>query len=102
MKRIMVRYKVHPDRAEENERYIRAVFDQLAAESPSGIRYAAFKLDDRVSFVHVVSIETEDDSNPLAALSNFKKFVSDIKERGEEPPVAEELNIRVLRTRTCL
>ena len=92
MKRLMVRYRVYADRAEENENYIRNVFEQLKAEAPQGIRYASFKLNDGVSFVHIASIETNDESNPLADLSNFKKFAADIKERCEELPVAEDLN----------
>ena len=91
MKKILVRYKVFPDQAKENEEYIRAVFDQLSAEAPDGIRYASFKLEDGVSFVHIASVETSDGSNPLPELSAFKNFVGDIKTRCEEPPVAQEL-----------
>ena len=61
MKRLMVRYKVKPDRAAENERYVANVFEQLQRERPAGLRYATFKLDDGVSFVHVVSHETDGD-----------------------------------------
>ena len=92
MKKMMVRYKVKPDRASENENYIKAVFSQLRSEAPAGIRYASFKLDDGVSFVHIVSIEAEDGENPLGKLSNFKAFVSEIKERCDEPPEAVELH----------
>lgn len=92
MKRVLVRYKVKPDRAAENESYIQAVFDQLRLEAPAGLRYASFKLDDGVSFVHLASIETNDGSNPLGALAAFQAFVSDIEERCEEPPVAVDLN----------
>ncbi len=56
MKRVMVRYKVKADRAAENENYISKVFEQLKNDRPSGLRYASFKLNDGVSFVHIVSI----------------------------------------------
>jgi len=92
MKRLMVRYKVKADRAAENESYINKVFEQLKNESPSGVRYASFKLDDGVSFVHIVSLETSDGSNPLGELSAFKAFTADIKDRCDEPPAAAELN----------
>ncbi len=92
MKRLMVRYKVKADRAAENESYINKVFEQLKSENPSGVRYASFKLDDGVSFVHIVSLETSDGSNPLGELSAFKAFTADIKDRCDEPPVASELN----------
>jgi hypothetical protein len=64
---------------------------KLSREKPTGLRYASFKLDDGVSFVHIASIETADGSNPLGAQSAFKDFTAQIKDRCEEPPVAVEL-----------
>lgn len=90
MKRVMVRYKVKPDRAEENEQFIRAVFAELESTSPDGIRYASFKLEDGASFVHIASVETE--PNPLPELAAFKAFTADIRERCDEPPVVVELS----------
>jgi hypothetical protein len=87
----MVRYTVNPEHAEDNERYVRAVFAELDREKPAGLRYATFKLADGVSFVHVASLETADGSNPLLALEAFKQFVGTIKERCVEPPVTSEL-----------
>jgi hypothetical protein len=75
MKRVMVRYKVKADRAAENENYISKVFEQLKNDRPSGLRYASFKLNDGVSFVHIVSIDAPDGSNPLGELSAFKVFI---------------------------
>jgi len=91
MKRVMVRYKVKADRAAENESYITRVFEQLNRDKPSGLRYASFKLDDGVSFVHIVSLEAADGSNPLGQLSAFKAFTAEIRDRCEEPPVAVDL-----------
>jgi len=90
MKRVMVRYRIKPDRVGENEELIRAVFAELESKAPDGVRYASFKQDDGLSFVHVVSIEA--DHNPLADLPAFKAFTADIKERCDEPPVAVELS----------
>jgi hypothetical protein len=92
MKQMMVRYKVKADRVAENERYITSVFEQLKREKPSGLRYASFKLGDGVSFVHIVSVETPDGSNPLNELSAFKAFTADIRDRCDEPPVGVDLN----------
>ena len=92
MKRVMVKYKVKPDRAAENERYIKAVFAQLERDRPAGLRYASFKLDDGLGFVHIASIETSDGSNPLTALEPFKAFVAQIQDRCDEPPVTTTLN----------
>ena len=91
MKRMMVRYKVKADRAAENESYIARVFEQLERDRPAGLRYATFKLEDGVSFVHLVSLETGDGSNPLRKLSAFKAFTAGIRDRCEEPPAAVTL-----------
>jgi hypothetical protein len=92
MKRVMVRYKVKADRVGENEAFIKAVFEQLRKDAPAGLRYASFKQPDGVSFVHMVSIETTDGSNPLGDTAAFKAFTADIKARCDEPPVAVELD----------
>jgi hypothetical protein len=91
MKTIMVRYKTKPDKAGENVRYIQKVFEELQRSSPAGLRYVSFTLSDGVSFVHIASIETADDSNPLTQSAAFKSFQAGIKDRCEEQPVATEL-----------
>lgn len=93
MKPVLVRYKVKADRAQENEDYIKKVFEELAQNSPAGLRYASFKLDDGVSFVHIASVETDDGVNPLSETAAFKAFQDEIKDRCEEPPVAIDLNL---------
>jgi quinol monooxygenase YgiN len=90
MRQVMVRYKVKPDRADENEQLVRAVYDELAATAPAGLRYATFRLDDGASFVHVASVEGE--HNPLAEVEAFARFQAHVRERCEEPPVVTELH----------
>jgi hypothetical protein len=92
MKRLMVRYKVKPERAAENEAYIARVFEQLDREKPGGLRYASFKLEDGVSFVHIVSHEATDGRNLPSELSAFKTFAAGVKERCEEPPIVAQLS----------
>lgn len=91
MKTVMVRYKVKADRAAENVNYISEVFQQLQREKPEGLHYASFMLADGVSFIHIASMSTSDGSNPLNALSAFKAFTAEIKDRCDEPPVAVDL-----------
>jgi hypothetical protein len=67
------------------------VFEQLERDRPAGLRYATFKLEDGVSFVHLVSLETGDGSNPLRELSAFKAFTAGIRDRCEESPAAVTL-----------
>jgi len=68
------------------------VFEELKQTGPQGIRYASFKQDDGVSFVHIASVETESGNNPLTETTAFKEFQAEIKDRCEEPPVAVPLN----------
>ena len=91
MKRVMVRYKVKADQAEENQRLVEQVYAELQRNSPAGLRYATFKQNDGVSFVHIASIETENGDNPLAQLPVFKAFQAQIKERCVELPVVIDL-----------
>jgi hypothetical protein len=87
MKRILVRYRTKPDATSENERLIAAVFDELHARSPDGIRYLVLKLGDG-SFVHFAT--TEDGATPLSALEAFRAFQAAIRDRCAEPPVSGE------------
>ena len=84
MGQVMVRYKVKPERVAENEALVRAVYDELAATQPGDIRYATFKLDDGVSFVHVAFGEHP---IPLSRIAAFERFKDGLAERCAEPPV---------------
>ena len=88
----MIRYKVKPGRAEENESLVRAVYEQLGREKPEGLHYATFKLPDGVSFMHVV-FETDQAGRILNEVATFKAFTADIEGRCEEPPVATEITL---------
>ena len=88
----MVRYKLKADRVAENEAFATKVYEELRKVQPAGLHYATFKLDDGVSFIHLVSrIAPADGSNPLTGLASFKAFAAGIKDRCEEPPVTVEL-----------
>jgi hypothetical protein len=88
----MVRYKVRPDRADENVALVQAVYEQLARERPEGLHYATFRLPDGVSFMHVV-IESDQPGRILNELVAFQAFTADIGGRCEEPPVATEITL---------
>jgi hypothetical protein len=91
MRTVMVRYKVKPHRVAENAELVRAVYEELHRVNPSGLRYATFKLDDGVSFVHI-AVETGREGSPLPQLEAFKEFQQNIRERCEEMPVVTELS----------
>ncbi len=89
MRRVVVRYRVKPERVEEHEALIRGVFAELAEKKPEGLRYGAFKQKDGVSFLHVAFVSAE--KNPLQELAAFNKFTANIAERCDEAPVTTEL-----------
>lgn len=88
----MVRYKVQPDRVDENESLVKAVYEQLGRERPEGLQYATFKLPDGVSFMHLV-FESDQPGRILGEVTAFKAFTAEIERRCEEPPVATELTV---------
>ena len=88
----MIRYRVRPERAAENESLVKAVYEQLNRERPEGLHYATFKLPDGVSFMHIV-FETDQPGRILNELAAFKAFTGDIESRCDEPPVATEITV---------
>lgn len=100
MKQTVVRYKTKPERAEENAQLIEAVFRELQAAAPEGVRYLALRLGDG-SFVHFVIAEPEKGAGPLQSLAAFRAFQSGIRERCLDLPAASEAtivgNYRMLR-----
>jgi quinol monooxygenase YgiN len=92
VKRVLVRYRVKPDQTERNEQLVRAVYEELHRTEPIGFRYATFRLDDGVTFVHIHSRESDADGQALGELESFKDFQKDIAERCEEKPVVSELH----------
>ena len=56
----------------------------FAPRAQPGFRYATFRLDDGVSFVHVAVVD--DDSRPLTRLAAFKRFQKGLHERCVEGP----------------
>ena len=92
MKTIMVRYKTSEATGDSNEALVRAVFEELRARAPAGIRYTSYRLADGVTFMHIASVETPEE-NPLTSLPSFKAFQAQLKDRCVEPPVVTELAI---------
>jgi hypothetical protein len=90
-KPMVIRYTVRPEAAEENQRLVQNVFQELADSRPDGLHYMTFQLADGVSFVHVVS--TDGDENPLVKTAAFAEFQRNIADRWVEPAVASDATI---------
>jgi hypothetical protein len=93
MKTTVVRYQVKPERADENQKLIEAVFAELDEREPDGFTYKVFRLDDGVSFLHVVIEHDVDDPESLQAVPAFQAFAADIADRCDIPPVATSATI---------
>jgi hypothetical protein len=89
MRQVMIRYTVHPDRAQENAALVRAVYAELAETRPAGLRYATLRLADGVSFVHI-AVHTTDGQNPLDGVAAFAAFQAGVADRVQAPPVVTE------------
>ena len=85
MRRTLIRYKTKPEAADRNAELVKAVFAELMAAQPEGVRYLTFRLDDD-SFVHIVE-NADDGPSPLLTLKSFGEFQAGIRERCLEPPM---------------
>ena len=92
-KRLVTRYAMRSaDAAEENQRRVEGVFDELAAAKPDNVSYLVLRLADD-SFVHVSFHDHGDDEvNPIAstpAFAHFQDCHADRREGGVDQQTAE-------------
>ncbi|MET0803836.1 MAG: hypothetical protein ABW009_08080 [Acidimicrobiales bacterium] len=85
----VVRYEAKPDRADENQQLIEAVFAELEERAPEGFTYKVFRLEDGVSFIHIVTEHDVDEPDSLQDVPAFQAFVADIADRCTVAPVAK-------------
>jgi hypothetical protein len=81
-KRLVTRYATRSaEAADENQRRVEAVFDELAAARPDNVSYIVLRLADD-SFVHVSFHDHADDEvNPIASTAAFAHFQEDHADR---------------------
>lgn len=84
----VVRYQTKPDRADENQRLIEAVFAELEERKPDGFTYKVFRLEDGVSFIHVVIEHDIAEPDSLQDVPAFQTFAAGVADRCDIPPVA--------------
>lgn len=78
---IVVRYHTRSEHADENQRFVEAVFAELAETRPDGLRYATLRLADD-TFVHIADVQA--DPNPLTETAAFADFQRDLLARCED------------------
>src|SRR5258708_1392270 len=84
----VVRYQATEEAAEENSRLIEHVFAELNADRPEGLRYAAFRMADGVTFVHIAVTE-EGGGEVLAKSPAFAEFQRDGEQRRAVTPTVD-------------
>ena len=88
--RVIVHYTVKPEMAGENHRLIKAMCDEFNVQQYDGLRYAAFKGADGITFYHLAFILGDHD--PLPNCVGFKAFKRDIAARYDD--IAEPMRVR--------
>lgn len=88
MRRTVIRYRTKPEMADRNAELVAAVFAELKAAQPEGLRYLSLRLEDD-TFIHVVETEADDGTSPLLKLPAFAAFQSGMRERCAEPPASK-------------
>ena len=85
----LIRYRTKPDQADANVKLVEAVYAELHRTRPDGVSYATFRLNDQVTFVHVVQVRQE--PSPLLAVKAFGEFQAGIADRVDQGPIQEQL-----------
>jgi hypothetical protein len=88
----LIRYRTKPEMADTNAELVAAVFAELKAAKPDGVRYLTLRLEDD-TFVHIVETVSDDGSSPLPQLAAFKAFQSGVRDRCAEPPLVRSAKV---------
>jgi hypothetical protein len=85
-KRLVTRYAMpSAEAADENQRRVEGVFDELAENKPDNVSYIVLRLADD-SFVHISFHDHGDDEvNPIASTPAFAHFQEDHAGRRDGP-----------------
>jgi quinol monooxygenase YgiN len=83
---VMIRYKLKHDQVEQDSELLHAVYQELAATRPSGLRYATFQLGDQVSVIAFAEFDAEPGAAPHHRLPSFQHYRSTLDQRCERPP----------------
>ena len=92
MSHTIVTYTVKPGCEAENAALVRAVFEELAKDQPSGYRYAVFQAADSGEFVHLYTDEGAE-SGALQQLTAFQVFVAGAPGRHEQPATFKQFEL---------
>jgi hypothetical protein len=78
--------------ADKNAELVAAVFSELKAARPEGLRYLTLRLEDD-TFIHLVETTSDDGTSAPPKLAAFQAFQNGIRERCAEPPLVRGATI---------
>jgi hypothetical protein len=91
--RSLIRYVTKPERADENQRLVESVYDELRDRDPGGVHYTTLRLADGVTFMHLFTTDSEDRAQTLGTIGAFAEFLKGLPQRCAEAPVAQDVTI---------
>jgi hypothetical protein len=89
----LIRYKTKPESADENQRLVEKVYEELTARDPGGVHYATLRLEDGVTFMHLFFTDSDDAANTLGGIGAFAEFLRNLPQRCAEQPTAQPVSI---------
>jgi hypothetical protein len=84
METTVVRYKIKPDRVDENADVIKTLFAELRANAAEGVRYAALLLDDG-TFIHIA--QGDPGAPTISKLRAFAPYQAGLPDRLLDKPI---------------
>ena len=89
----LIRYKTKPESADDNQRLVEKVYDELNSRNPGGVHYTTLRLEDGVTFMHLFTTDSDDAANTLGGIAAFAEFLRDLPQRCAEQPVAQPVKV---------
>src|SRR5262245_36556973 len=87
----LLRQKVKDETVEEAEAAVRDLFGTLDRVRPEGLRYASTRVAGTSTFVILTELADGDDPRP--AIPEFARFLEQLKDWVDGPPVIEQLEV---------
>lgn len=87
---VMVQSKLKPDEVAGTLESLDAVYEELEAARPVGLRYTTYQLDDGVTFVAIV--EFADGPEVLQGLPAFQRYRESLDDKCDQAPVMSFLH----------
>ncbi len=87
-----IRYRVAPERADENAAAVAEFVATMAKEGDPGVSYTSYRLNE-TAFVHVAHFADEDAKARFQAHPAFAGFAAGLKDRAVDGPTATQIDV---------